>query len=151
MQVTILFAPEEMILSNLVWTETFPLLMKTLERVLVMNQQENCNFRLIAAPMIYPIGENNKALQANVASHNAAVWAFNHFVTRAYTPPIWRFTTNKTTRQDTNLRLVIQGMSHIVLSISNYEYDNRRAPSENCLLRIRKMIEKAVSSNFEDT
>ena len=124
--------------------------MDTLERVLVINNRQNCNFRLIAVPMVFPFGESNKPLHARVAAHNAAVWAFNFFVQRAYTPPIWRFTTNKTDRVDTVLRLAVQGMDHIILSIANYEHDNRRAPSVNCLLRIRKMIWKVVASDFVD-
>ena len=147
-QVPIIFAPEEAVLPSLEWTETFPMLMDTLERVLVINERQKCKFRLIAAPMVFPYGEGGKPLHARVAAHNSAVWAFNYHVQKAYTPPIWRFTTNKTCKVDTVLRVDVQGMSHIILSKANYEHDSKRAPSENCLLRIRKMIRKAVSINF---
>ena len=38
-QVPIIFAPEEAVLSSLEWTETFPMLMDTLERVLITNNR----------------------------------------------------------------------------------------------------------------
>ena len=53
--VTIVLAPEEQSLNCLNWEDTFPLLMTTLEKVLLVNRQTGSSFDLVAAPMEYPM------------------------------------------------------------------------------------------------
>ena len=76
--VVIVLALEEQNLQNLHCEDTFPLLVTTLERVMLVNLQTVFNFNLVAVPMVYSIGEANKPLQARVAAHNVSVSAFNY-------------------------------------------------------------------------
>ena len=114
---------------------------------MMVNIEKGTSFQLIAAPMLYPIGDKYKALQARVASHNASVAAFNYHIRKARTVDFWKFATNTKARPDSTLKLAVQGMEHFSLTPANYD-DGPRAPSRSCLLRIRKAIRKAVCTEF---
>ena len=79
----ILLALEEQNLRELDWQETFPLLVTTLERVMVYNLKNGTDFDLVAAPMLYSNGESHKPLHTKVTSHNNAVASFNYYLRNA--------------------------------------------------------------------
>ena len=145
--VIIVLALEERNLEDLDWGDTFPLLIATLEKVMLANIERGTSFKLIAAPMLYPIGDKYKALQAKVASHNASVAAFNYYIRGVRTVDLWKFATNTKARPDSTLKLAVMGMEHFSLTPSNYD-EGPRAPSRSCLLRIRKKLRKAVRTEF---
>ena len=109
----IILALEDHNLQTLNWTETFLLLVQTAERVELFNLKENTEFDLVAAGMFYPIGEGQKAMQARVASHNAAVSLFNHYIRGAKTFETWKFGINRKARHDSALRMAVDGMQHM--------------------------------------
>ena len=135
---TIILALEEQHLKDLDWEDTFPLLVRTLEKVEVINRRENTEYDLVGAQMLLPIGEGLKPLQAAVVANNAAVAAFNFHIRGARTLELWRFAVNRKARQDSALKIAVEGLEHIALAPSNYE--SARIPSASCMLRMRKSI-----------
>ena len=100
--VTILLVLEEQSLSGLSWEDTFPLLVGTLEKVMAINRQKGYDFKLVAGPMVYPIGDTLRPLHAKVAAHNAVVETFNHFVVKSCTWKMWKFPLTKAPIQPQN-------------------------------------------------
>ena len=68
----------------------FDLLVQMAERLQVCNIEEGTDYILVAAQMIYPIGDKNRPFQAKVAAHNAAVAAYNYWIQKAKTVETWK-------------------------------------------------------------
>ena len=147
--VTIVLALEEQSLNSLNWEDTFPLLMITLEKVLLVNRRIGSNFNLVAAPIVYPNGDNQRLLHVKVAAHNTAVWAYNHPVRGVFTWKIWKFPLNKTSNPDSELRLAVEGMEHMILAPACYEFGEARVPSKNTMLKLRKTLRGIVTRGWQ--
>ena len=90
--------------------------------------------------MVYPYGDHLRALHAKVAAHSVAVWVYNHHVRGAAKWKIWKFPLNKASSPDSNLRLAVEGMEHMVLAPGSYEFGEARIPSRNTILKMRKTL-----------
>ena len=139
-EATILLALEEEHLENLDWEEMFELLIQTMEMLQVINLEEGTNYELVAAQMLFPIGDRNRPFQAKVAAHNNAVVVYNYWIQQARTVEIWKYAINRHAKPDTALSLAVEGMQHIALSPRSYSKDPR-IPSVHCLMRMKRSIQ----------
>ena len=144
--VTILLVLEEASLNGHNWEDTFPLLVTTLEEVERINRDKGYDFKLVAGPMVYPFGDNQRVHHAKVAAHNAAVEAFNHYIVKSCTWKSWRFLLNKCTHPAQDLRLAVEGMEH--LSLAPHCYEEARIPSRSKMLKMRKTLRGFVGRGW---